>query len=226
MNVAVLASGEGTNLQALLDQVHGRDGISVVAVASDKPRARALSRARDAGVETGVFALERYADRAARDQAMASWLRERGVELVVLAGYMQLLAPGFLHAFAGRVINVHPALLPAFPGLKAIEQALEYGVKVFGVTVHFVDDGVDTGPVILQRAIELPDARSAEEVHGRLQPLEHQLLPEAVRLIARGAVAIDPANPRRVVVDPAPDPANPGRVPPDPANPRRVPPDR
>jgi phosphoribosylglycinamide formyltransferase-1 len=114
---------------------------------------------------------------------------------------MQLLSDAFLGRFTGRVINVHPALLPAFPGLRAVEQALEYGVKVFGVTVHFVDDGVDTGPVILQRAVELPDARSADEVLERLHPIEHELLPEAVRLIARGAVLIDPRAPRRVCIE-------------------------
>jgi phosphoribosylglycinamide formyltransferase-1 len=200
VRVAVLASGEGTNLQALLDRVHGRDGITVVAVASDRPTARALERARVAGVTTSVFELEQYEDRAARDRAIAAWLAERGTELVVLAGYMQLLSPEFLRAFSGRVINVHPALLPAFPGLRAIEQALDYGVKVFGVTVHFVDEGIDTGPVILQRAVGL-DAQRVEEVREQLQPIEHDLLPEAVRLIASGAVRIDATNPRRVVIE-------------------------
>jgi phosphoribosylglycinamide formyltransferase-1 len=114
---------------------------------------------------------------------------------------MQLLSGSFLARFPGRVINVHPALLPAFPGLNAVEQAVAYGVKVFGVTVHFVDDGVDTGPVILQRAIELPDARDPEDVLARLHAIEHELLPQAVRLIARGAVKLDPRNPRRVVVE-------------------------
>ena len=201
MRVAVLASGEGTNLQALLDRVHGRDGIAVVAVASDKPAARALVRARSAGVATSVFEVGKYGDRATRDRAMATWLAEQGAELIVLAGYMQLLTPEFLRAFGGRVINVHPALLPAFPGLRAIEQALDYGVKVFGVTVHFVDEGIDTGPVILQRAVELADVRRPEEVRERLQPIEHELLPEAVRLIACGAVRIDHDNPRRVVIE-------------------------
>jgi phosphoribosylglycinamide formyltransferase-1 len=201
MRVAVLASGEGTNLQALLDKVHRREGIELVAVASDKPQASALERARRAGVQTAVFELAEYGDRPARDRAMASWLRSRGVELVVLAGYMQLLSDDFLGAFPGRIINVHPALLPAFPGLRAVEQAIEYGVKVFGVTIHFVDQGVDTGPVILQRATELPDARSAEDVLARLHPIEHELLPEAVRLIARGAVRMDPERPRRVIVE-------------------------
>nr|MDQ4041767.1 phosphoribosylglycinamide formyltransferase [Actinomycetota bacterium] len=151
-----------------------------------------------AGIPTGVFRTPDYADRAARDVSLAAWLAERGVELVVLAGYMQLLTPAFLHRFPARVINVHPALLPAFPGLDAIGQALAYGVKVFGVTVHFVDEGVDSGPVILQRALELPDATDPDEVHDRLRPLEHELLPEAIRLMARGAVSLDPDNPRRV----------------------------
>jgi phosphoribosylglycinamide formyltransferase 1 len=201
MRVGVLASGTGSNLQALLDQVHGREGIEIVAVASDKPAAGALERAREAGVPVGVFPIDLYVDRTMRDQAMAEWLGDREVELVVLAGYMQLLDSSFLVRFPERVINVHPALLPAFPGIGAVEQAVAYGVQVFGVTVHFVDEGVDSGPVILQRAIELPDARDAEEVLERLHPIEHELLPQAVRLIARGAVRLDPANPRHVLVD-------------------------
>jgi phosphoribosylglycinamide formyltransferase-1 len=202
MRVGVLASGAGTNLQALLDRVHGRDGVTIVAVASDKSDAGALERASRAGVTTEVFPSAEFDGRAERDAAMADWLTGHEVELIVLAGYMQLLSPSFLERFRGRVINVHPALLPAFPGLHAVQQGLDYGVKVFGVTVHFVDEGVDTGPVILQRAIELPRARSAGEVLERLQPIEHELLPEAVRLIAAGAVRIDPENPRRVVVEP------------------------
>jgi phosphoribosylglycinamide formyltransferase 1 len=201
MKVAVLASGTGTNLQALLDRVHGREGVEIVAVASDKPDAPALERARAAGVPASSFPPDRFPDRSARDLAIADWLASRGTELVVLAGYMQLLSDEFLGRFPDRVINVHPALLPAFPGLGAVDQALAYGVKVFGVTVHFVDGGVDSGPVILQRAIELPDARDAGEVLERLHPLEHELLPEAVRLIARGAVSFDPANARRVVIE-------------------------
>jgi phosphoribosylglycinamide formyltransferase-1 len=200
MNVAVLASGTGTNLQALLDEVHGRDGIEIVAVGSNRPDAVALERAAAAGVATGVFPADRYSGREQRDVAMADWLQERGAELIVLAGYMQLLSDEFLGRFPNRIINVHPALLPAFPGIHAIEQALRYGVKVFGVTVHFVDGGVDTGPVILQRALELPDADDPAQVRALLQPIEHELLPEAVRLIARGAVSFDPANPHRVIV--------------------------
>ncbi|MGB9182616.1 MAG: phosphoribosylglycinamide formyltransferase [Solirubrobacteraceae bacterium] len=200
MNVAVLASGAGTNLQALIDRAHGRDGVELVAVASDKPGAGALQRARAAGIATGVFALDGFPDRPLRDLAIADWLRERGTELVVLAGYMQLLSDEFLAAFPDRVINVHPSLLPAFPGLDAVQQAVDYGVKVFGVTVFFVDGGVDSGPVLLQRALELPAAREPGEVLKHLHAVEHALLPEAVQLIAAGRVSFDPANPRRVVI--------------------------
>ena len=199
MNVGVLASGAGTNLQALIDRAHGQ-GVTIVAVASDKPAAPALARARAAGIETGEFPLGPGGDRGQRDRAIAEWLRSRGVELVVLAGYMQLLSPDFLAAFPSQVINVHPSLLPAFPGLNAVQQALDYGVKVFGVTVFYVDGGIDTGPVILQRAVELPSARDRDEVLARLHEIEHELLPQAVLLIARGAVDFDPANPRHVVI--------------------------
>jgi phosphoribosylglycinamide formyltransferase-1 len=200
MNVGVLASGAGTNLQALIDRAHGRDGVKLVAVASDKPDARALVRAGEAGIAAEAFASVDFADRPARDAAIAAWLGERGVDLVVLAGYMQLLSPEFLATFPDAVINVHPALLPAFPGLQAVQRAIDYGVKVFGVTVHFVDGGVDTGPVILQRALELPDARDPEDVLERLHPVEHELLVEAVGLLGRGAVSFDAGNPRRVVI--------------------------
>jgi phosphoribosylglycinamide formyltransferase-1 len=196
----VLVSGTGTNLQALLDTVHTREA-QVVAVASSDAGAPALERAAAHGVSTEVFARGDYPDRGARDEALADWLRARGARLVVLAGYMALLSESFLQRFPGAVINVHPSLLPAFPGLHAIEQALEYGVKVFGVTVHYVDAGVDSGPVILQRAIELPGARTPEEVLAALRPLEHALLPEAVRLFARGAIRVDPEDPRRIVID-------------------------
>jgi phosphoribosylglycinamide formyltransferase 1 len=200
VRVGVLASGAGTNLQAILDHVHGREGVEVVAVGSDQPGAEALERARAAGVEAATFPVGDYDDRHARDGAIAAWLVENRVGLVVLAGYMQLLGADFLGRFPQRVINVHPALLPAFTGIGAVEQALAYGVKVFGVTVHFVDEGVDTGPIILQRAIDLPAATEPSEVRAALRPIEHELLCEAVRLIARDAVRIDPANPRRVLI--------------------------
>lgn len=203
LRVAVLASGTGTNLQALINQVHRRDGIELVAVASDKPEAQALARAHVAGIPTAVFPLADFeGDRGRRDGAMADWIAGHGAELVVLAGYMHLLGPEFLERFPDAVINVHPALLPAFPGLNAVDQALAYGVKVFGVTVHFVDGGVDSGRVILQRAIALPDARELEDVLPHIHEIEHQLLPDAVRLFARGAVRIATNHPRRVLVGP------------------------
>ncbi|MCL2417666.1 MAG: phosphoribosylglycinamide formyltransferase [Conexibacteraceae bacterium] len=204
MKVAVLASGTGTNLQALLDQVHRREGIEIVAVASDKPEAQALERAAAAGVPTAVFERAAFAgDRLARDRAMADWLRERGTQLVVMAGYMQIVSEEFLDRFPDAVINLHPSLLPAFPGADAIGQAIAYGVKVFGVTVHFADAGVDSGPVIMQRSIELPDARELDDVRPQLNSIEYQILPEVVRLFARGAVRISPTHPRRVLVGPS-----------------------
>ena len=198
--IAVLVSGLGTNLQALLDTVHGHDA-EIVAVASSTDDATALDRASVRGIPTATFVRAQYADREARDEALADWLVERGAQLVVLAGYMELLGRSFLERFPEAVINVHPSLLPAFPGLRAIEQAVEYGVKVFGVTVHFVDAGVDSGPVILQRSVELPDASEPQEVLAALRPLEHAMLPQAVALLAAGAVRPDPHNPRRRIID-------------------------
>ena len=198
--VAVLASGTGTNLQAILDSVHGTNGIEVVCVASNKPAARALERASEAGVETEVFARDGR-ERNERDAAMAEWLAERDVDLVVLAGYMELLSPEFVRRFPNRIVNVHPALLPAFPGLDAVGQALAHGVRVTGVTVHFVDEGVDSGPIILQAPIEVPYTRDRSQLEREIHEAEHQLLPEAIRLIASGDVSADPENPRVVRVD-------------------------
>ena len=200
MRVGVLASGEGTNLQALLDTVHGHE-VDVVAVASDQPSAPALERAAAAGVPSRVFLRSEYGARAARDAAIADWLVSEGVELVVLAGYMAILDASFVARFPDRILNVHPSLLPAFPGVRAIEQALEHGVKVFGVTVHLVDEGVDTGPIVLQRAVELPGASDPAAVHASLRRIEHELLPRAVALIATGRLRRDPSHPRRVLMD-------------------------
>jgi phosphoribosylglycinamide formyltransferase-1 len=200
VRVGVLASGAGTNLQALLDAVHGRE-VEVVAVASDKPGARALERAEAAGIATRVFERDAHPDRAARDGAIADWLGSLGVELVVLAGYMALLDAGFIGRFRDRIVNVHPALLPAFPGVRAIEQAVDYGVRVFGVTVHLVDEGVDTGPIILQGALEIDGASDPDAVHDALRPIEHRLLCDAVRLLAAGAVRREAPGSRRLVVE-------------------------
>jgi phosphoribosylglycinamide formyltransferase 1 len=200
--IAVLASGSGTNLQAILDQLHGRE-VDVVGVVSDKPEARALERAAAAGVETAAFPGSDFASREGRDGAIASWLEERDVQLVVLAGYMQLLSPPFIARFPNRIVNVHPALLPSFPGLDAIGQALDYGVRVTGVTVHFVDEGVDSGPVVLQRAVPVPDDRDRAALEAAIHETEHQLYPEAIRLIAAGRVHVDETDSRLVRIDPA-----------------------
>jgi len=188
--IVVLASGSGTNLQAILDQLHGREGIEVVGVGSDKPEARALERARRAGVETGAFPRPEYEDRAARDAALGDWVEARGADLVVLAGYMQLLSPGFIARFGNRVVNIHPALLPAFPGLDAIGQALAAGVEVTGVTVHLVDEGVDTGPPLLRREVPVPPSRDRGELEAAVHAVEHELYPEAIRMIAQGRLAL------------------------------------
>jgi phosphoribosylglycinamide formyltransferase-1 len=199
--IAVLVSGAGTNLQAILDRLHGRDGIEIACVASNKPEARALQRARDAAVEAGVFERDAYGDRASRDAALGDWLAQRDVDLIVLAGYMELLSPEFVRRFRNRIINVHPALLPAFPGLDAVGQALAHGAKVTGVTVHFVDEGVDSGPIVMQRAIEVPYTRDRSRLEEEIHRVEHEMLPQAIRLIAADAVRIDPGNPRLVHVD-------------------------
>jgi phosphoribosylglycinamide formyltransferase-1 len=202
LRVAVLVSGEGSNLQAILDEAQGRDGVEVVVVGSNRASARGLERARAAGVETGVFETAAYGDRAARDQALGDWLEERDVGLLVLAGFMELLGAPFIRRFAGRVINVHPSLLPAFPGVRAIEQALDYGVKQMGVTVHFVDEGVDSGAIIMQEAFAInPYSRDIAAIEDRIHEIEHRLLPRAVRLFAAGAVRVDPESPRHVIVE-------------------------
>lgn len=200
--IAVLASGGGTNLQALLDKLHGRGEVEVVGVVSDKPGARALARADEAGVETGVFPGGEYQDREARDRAIGDWLDQREVQLVVLAGYMQLLTPAFVERFRNRIVNVHPALLPSYPGLEAVRQALDHGARVTGVTVHFVDEGVDSGPIISQRAVEVPESRDWDELEAEIHAAEHELLPEAIRAIAAGRVELEPGNPRLVRVRP------------------------
>jgi phosphoribosylglycinamide formyltransferase-1 len=204
--IVVLASGSGTNLQAILDQLHGgEEGIEVVGVGSDKPDAGALERARRADVETGIFPTPEYDDRAARDRALGEWIEERQADLVVLAGYMQLLSSEFVERFRNRVINVHPALLPAFPGIDALQQAIDHGSKITGVTVHFVDEGVDSGPIIMQRPVPIAASRDWDETEKAIHATEHALLPEAIRLIAAGRVRIDEANPRLVHIDSAKD---------------------
>lgn len=169
--IGVLVSGEGSNLQALIDE-----GLPIAAVASNRPGVRALERAEAAGIPTAVFELG--ASREERDAAMAGWLESLGVRLVVCAGYMHLLTGAFLDRFPRRIVNVHPSLLPAFPGTRAIEDALAAGVEVTGVTVHLVDAGIDSGPVLEQRPVPVEPRATLEE---RIHAVEHQLLPKVVR---------------------------------------------
>jgi len=182
--IGVLVSGEGTNLQALLDA-----DLPVVAAASDNTKARGLDRAVKAGIEAGAFPAAEFESRERRDQELAEWLGERGVELVVLAGYMRLLSEPFLNRFPARILNVHPSLLPSFPGAHAVEDALAHGVKVTGATVHFVDEGIDTGPIVLQEAVAVREGDSPESLHERIQAVEHRLLPQAVRLFLDGKLS-------------------------------------
>jgi phosphoribosylglycinamide formyltransferase-1 len=171
--IGVLVSGNGTNLQALLDAK-----LPVTAVAANRKDAYALVRARNAGVPTATFSLDCHADRTERDLVMATWLEEHGVELVVLAGYMHLLTPPFLKRFPERVVNVHPSLLPAFPGAHAIDDALAAGVETTGVSIHYVDDGLDTGALIVQEDVPVEPRDSLVE---RIHEVEHRLLPEVVK---------------------------------------------
>jgi phosphoribosylglycinamide formyltransferase-1 len=171
--IGVLASAEGSNLQALIDA-----GLPIAAVASNRGDAGALARAEAAGIPNRFFDVDAYSDRAARDRELADWLQLRGVDFVVLAGYMHLLTPAFLDRFRDRIVNVHPSLLPQFPGARAIADALAAGVDTTGVTVHYVDEGLDTGAVIRQEPVTVePRATLVERIHA----VEHRLLPEVVR---------------------------------------------
>ena len=174
--IGVLVSGEGTNLQALIDE-----GLPISAVASNKAGARALERAAATGIPTQVFELEDYGSREDRDEAMADWLTAHGVELVVCAGYMHLLRPTFLARFPGRIVNTHPAPLPGFPGAHPIEDVLGTGAKETAATVHYVDEGVDTGPVIAAERVPVRENDTVETLRARVQAVEHRLLPKAVR---------------------------------------------
>ena len=176
--IGVLVSGEGTNLQALLDA-----GLPVSAVASNSRRAKALARAEAAAVPTAVFALDDYPDREARDDVMADWLERHGVELVVCAGYMHLLTPSFLERFPERVVNVHPGPLPEFPGAHPLEDLLEAGAHEAAATVHYVDAGIDTGPVIASESVPVLAGDTVETLRERVHAVEHRLLPEVVRTL-------------------------------------------
>jgi phosphoribosylglycinamide formyltransferase-1 len=189
--LGVLASGRGSNLQSILDAIAaGRCPARVAVVVSDRKDARALERARAAGVRAVHVDPDAFPDRAAHEAAVGAVLDAQGVELVCLAGYMRLLSPELVRRYRHRILNVHPALLPAFPGLRAARQALEHGVKVAGATVHLVDEGVDSGPIVLQAAVPVREDDTEETLAARILLEEHRLYPEAIRLFAEGRLEV------------------------------------
>ncbi|MBU1671092.1 MAG: phosphoribosylglycinamide formyltransferase [Actinobacteria bacterium] len=192
LKIAVLASGSGTNLEAIAGAIdRGEVPAQIVLVLSDNPDAYALERARGRGIPTKVVLPADYPDRPAFDAAIVESLKEAGVGLVVLAGYMKLVGPAFVEAFRGRIMNIHPALLPGFPGEHGVEDALAHGVKVSGVTVHFVDDGLDTGPIIVQAAVPVQEEDDKESLHNRIHEQEYRVYPEAIKLFAEGRLRIE-----------------------------------
>lgn len=200
--VVVLVSGGGTNLQAILDELHLPDdsGVTCALVVSSHAGVAALDRAAAAGVRTEVVAMADHPDRATRDRVLAEIVSGATPDLVVLAGFMSILTGAFLDRFPDRVINLHPSLLPAFAGVDAIGQALAWGARITGVTVHFAEEEVDAGPPILQEAVPVPYDRSADALTSRIREAEHRLLPSAIRLFAEGRVSRDPSDRRRVII--------------------------
>ncbi|TGE33676.1 phosphoribosylglycinamide formyltransferase [Desulfosporosinus sp. Sb-LF] len=189
MRTAILASGRGSNLQALIEACrNGNLPIEIVAVGSDQLETVALERAKEAGISTRVFQVSDYPRRQAQEEDLLIWMRENRVELLLLAGYMRILGSEFIRQANFPVMNIHPSLLPAFPGLHAQRQALEYGVKVSGCTVHLVDEGLDSGPIILQEAVPVMSGDTEESLAQRILAVEHRLYPEAVRLLVLGKV--------------------------------------
>lgn len=191
--LAVFASGSGSNLQVLLDRARDGElgGAEIVLVVCDKAEALAISRAQRAGVPTLVLLPREFPDKAAYERRVVEELQRRAVDKIVLAGYMRLCGPTLLQAYAGRIINLHPALLPAFPGKDAIGQALAYGVKVTGVTVHFVDEGMDTGPIIAQEPVPVYPEDTRETLTPRIQAMEHRLLPQVVSDWVQGRICVE-----------------------------------
>ncbi|WP_276356620.1 phosphoribosylglycinamide formyltransferase [Cohnella caldifontis] len=191
VRLAVFASGSGSNFQAVAEAIRDQ-GIParIELVVCDKPSAYVLERAKAFGVDTYTFDPKAYPSREAYENDILAELRKRGVEWIVLAGYMRLITPVLVEPYYGRMINLHPALLPAFPGIHSVRQALEYGVKITGATVHFVDGGMDTGPIIAQQAVEVCQDDTEETLAARVHAAEHELLPRVVRWIAEGRVTL------------------------------------
>ena len=193
MKIAVLASGSGTNLQNLIEQLHEDKScdIEIAVVMSDRKDAYALERAKRAGIPTEVIRSQDFENRIEFDKEISRHIDKYSVELIVLAGYMKLFQPPFVREFHNRIVNIHPSLLPAFPGANAISDTLAYGVKVAGVTVHFVDEGVDTGPIIAQASVPVFEDDDEETLHSRIQVEEHKLYPEVIKAYAQGKIRIE-----------------------------------
>jgi phosphoribosylglycinamide formyltransferase-1 len=195
LRIAVFASGQGSNFQAIADAVRDRKlDVEIGLLVCDKPSAPVVERAAKAGVEAFLFKPKEYASREDYERVILAELEKRGIGLIVLAGYMRILTPVLVEPFYGRMINVHPSLLPAFPGVDGIGQALEYGVKVTGVTVHYVDGGLDSGPIIAQRVVEVEHGDTRESLSERIHTVEQSLLPYVIAQIARGKVVLDGRN--------------------------------
>ena len=199
MKIAVLVSGSGTNLQTLIGQLHQDEtsGIKIAVVISDRRKAYALARAKRAGIPTDVVRAQDFESRLNFDTEISRRVEHYGVELIVLAGFMKLFQPPFVQKYRNRIINVHPTLLPAFPGAHPVADTLAYGVKIAGVTVHFVDEDVDSGPIIAQSAVPVLDTDDEESLHNRIQVEEHRLYPEVIKWYAQGKLKIEG---RKVVV--------------------------
>ncbi|MCY9661023.1 phosphoribosylglycinamide formyltransferase [Paenibacillus chondroitinus] len=190
--IAIFASGSGSNFQAIVDQVQkGKLDVSIELLVCDRPQAYVVERAQEAKVPVFAFRPKEYANREAYEALILKELQDRQVDLVVMAGYMRIITNVLVEPFFGRMINIHPSLLPSFPGVRAIEQAVEYGVKQTGVTVHFVDGGLDSGPIIAQRAVEIHEHETAESLAERIHAAEHVLLPQVIRWLREGRVSMD-----------------------------------
>jgi phosphoribosylglycinamide formyltransferase-1 len=199
VKIAVLVSGSGTNLQTLIDQLHEDEasGIKIAVVISDRREAYALTRAKRAGIPTQIVRTQDFENRVEFDAEISRQIENYSVELIVLAGFMKLFQPPFVRKYSNRIINVHPSLLPAFPGATPVADTLAYGVKVAGVTVHFVDEDVDTGPIIAQTVVPVYDTDDEESLHNRIQVEEHKLYPEVIKWYAQGRLKIEG---RKVIV--------------------------
>ena len=191
VNIGVLASGRGTNLQAIIEAIEeGRIDGKISIVISDNWDALAIKRAEQNNIETRYINFKEFKDREDYDKEIIKTLKKKKVDLVVLAGYMRILTPYFINVYKNKIMNIHPALLPSFPGLHAQRQAVEYGVKISGCTVHFVDEGVDSGPIILQKAVEVKDNDTEESLAERILKEEHQIYPQAIQLFSQGRLII------------------------------------